>query len=175
MQVLYDFMCMSALPVGMHHNHATLLDGPLQMVFDVKRRNRGVGIAGYDIPENELEAEGTDHVDRDIIEFSIGRAKQRGFMAVSCFEQTNWSENFLSLLVRWMKRQMGMDIAMGADFKKWNLEQGPYLLIVFRDPFPGHEEGGRNLVFNQIIDECLIVARSVSHRAEIERQGNSRA
>ena len=100
MQVLHDFMGMSALPVGMHYNHATLLDGPVQMVFDVKRRNRGVGIAGYDIPENELEAESTDHVDRDIIEFSIGRAKQGGFMAISCFEQTNWSENFLFLLVR---------------------------------------------------------------------------
>lgn len=100
MQVLHDFMCMSALPVGMHHNHATLLDGPLQMVFDLKRRNRRVGIAGYDIPENELETERTDHVDRDIIEFSIGRTKQRGFMTVSCFEQTNWSEDFLFLFVR---------------------------------------------------------------------------
>ena len=68
-----------------------------------------------------------------------------------------------------------MDIAMGADFKKWNLEQGPHLLIVLRYPFPGHEEGGRNLLFNQIIDQSLIVARSVSHRAEIERQSNSRA
>jgi len=135
------------------------------MVFDLKRRNRRVGIAGYDIPENELETETTDHVDRDIIEFSIGRAKQRRFMAVSCFEQTDWSENFFLLLVLGMKRHMGMDIAMGADFKKWNLEQVPYLLIVFRHPFPGHEESGWNLVFNQIIDQCLIIAQSVSHRA----------
>jgi len=100
MQVLHDFICMSALPIGMHHNHATLLDGPLQMVFDLKRRNCGVGIAGYDIPENELEAESMGHVNRDVIELSIGWTKQGRLMTVLCSKQANWSENFLFLLAR---------------------------------------------------------------------------
>lgn len=169
MQVLHNFMCMSALPIGMHHNHAALLDGPLQMGFDLKGRNRRIGIAGYDIPENESKAESTGHVDCDVIELSIGRTKQRRLMTVLCFKETDRSENFFFLLVRYMEGQMGVDIPMGADFKERNLEQSPYLPIVFRHPFPGHKEGGRNLLFNQIVDQCLIVARSVSHRAEIER------
>jgi len=70
---------------------------------------------------------------------------------------------------------MGVDIPMGADFKERNLEQGPYLLIVFCHPFPGHKEGGRDFLFNQIVDQSLIVARPVSHRAEVECQGNSGA
>ena len=69
---------------------------------------------------------------------------------------------------------MGVDLSMGADFKERDLEEGPYLLIVFRDPFPGHEEGGEDLLFNQIVDQCLIVARSIPHRAEIERQRHTR-
>ena len=100
MQVLHDFMCMSALPVRVHHNDATLPDDPLQMVFDPNRRHRRVRIAGYDIPENELETEGTGRVNRDIIELPVGRAKQCRIMTVLGFKQTNRSENFLFLLVR---------------------------------------------------------------------------
>ena len=70
---------------------------------------------------------------------------------------------------------MGVDFPVGANFKEWDLEEGPYLLIVFRDPFSGHEEGRGDLLFNQIVDQCLIVACSIPHRAEIERQRNSRA
>ena len=69
---------------------------------------------------------------------------------------------------------MGVDLSMGADFKERDLEEGPYLLIVFRHPFPGHKEGGRDLLLNQIVDQCLIVARSLPHRAEVERQRDSR-
>ena len=100
MQVLHDLMRMSALPVGMHHDDATLPDEPLQSVFDLDRRERRVGIAGHDIPENELEAEGAGHVDGVVVELPIGRAKQRRVMTVLGFEQANWSENFLFLLVR---------------------------------------------------------------------------
>ena len=69
---------------------------------------------------------------------------------------------------------MGVDFPMGADFKERDLEEGPYLLVVFRDPFSGHEEGSGDFLFNQIIDQCLIVARSFTHRAEVERQRDSR-
>ena len=68
---------------------------------------------------------------------------------------------------------MGVDLPMGADFKERDLEEGPYLLIVFRHPFSGHEEGGGDLLLNQIVDQCLIVARSFTHRAEVERQRDS--
>ena len=73
-----------------------------------------------------------------------------------------------------MERQMGVDFPMGADFKEWNLKEGLHLPIVFRDPFSGHEEGGRDPLLNQIVDQCLIVARSIPHRAEIERQRHTR-
>ena len=63
---------------------------------------------------------------------------------------------------------MGVDLPMGADFKERDLEEGPYLLIVFRHPFAGHKEGGGDLLFNQIIDQGLIVACSIPHRAKIE-------
>lgn len=65
---------------------------------------------------------------------------------------------------------MGVDLPMGADFKERDLEEGPYLLVVFRHPFSGHEEGGGDLLLDQIVDQCLIIARSVPHRAEVERQ-----
>ena len=68
---------------------------------------------------------------------------------------------------------MGMDLPMGTDFKKRDLEQSPYLLIVLRHPFPGHKEGGRNFLLNQIVDQRLIIARSVAHRAEVECQCDS--
>ena len=55
---------------------------------------------------------------------------------------------------------MGVDLPMGADFKERDLEEGLYLFIVFRHPFSGHEEGGGDLLLNQIVDQCLIVARS---------------
>ena len=100
MEVLHHLVRMSAFPVGVHHDDATLPDYLLQSVFDALRRECRVGIAGLDIPENELEAEGTGHVDCVIVEFPIGRAKQRRVMTVFGFEQTNWSENFLFLLVR---------------------------------------------------------------------------
>ena len=69
---------------------------------------------------------------------------------------------------------MGVDLPMGADFKERDLEEGPYLLIVLLHPFAGHEEGGGDLLFNQIVDQCLIVAHSYTHRAEVERQRDSR-
>ena len=100
MQVLHDLVRMSALPVGVHHDDTALPNQPLQLVFDLDRRERRIGIAGHDIPENELEAEGAGHVDGVVIELPIGRAKQRCVMTVLGFEQTNWPENFLFLLVR---------------------------------------------------------------------------
>jgi hypothetical protein len=69
---------------------------------------------------------------------------------------------------------MSVDLPMGADFKERNLEEGSYLLMVLRHPFPGHEEGSRDLLLDQIVDQRLIVARSLPHRAEIERQRDSR-
>ena len=68
---------------------------------------------------------------------------------------------------------MGVDFPMGADFKEWDLEEGPYLWIVFRDPFSGHEEGGGDFLLNQVVDQSLIIARSLTHRAEVERQRDS--
>src|SRR5262245_52611002 len=100
MQTLHDLVRMSALSVGMHHNHTTLLDGPLQMVFDPDRRDRRVGIAGHDIPKNEPETESTGYVNRVVIELSIRRAKQSRVMTVLSLEQTNGSKDFLFLPVR---------------------------------------------------------------------------
>jgi len=174
MEVLHNLMRMLPLPVGMHHDDATLPNKPLQPALNLARRERGVGIAGHDIPQNELEAEGTGHIDRVIVEFPIGRAKQGRVVTVLGFEQTNWSENFLFLLFCRLKRHMSVDFPMGADLKERDLEESLHLLIVFRDPFPGHEERGRDLLLYQIVDQCLIVARSVPHRAEIERQGDPR-
>lgn len=68
---------------------------------------------------------------------------------------------------------MGVGLPMGADFEKRDLEQSPYLLIVFRDPFPGHKEGGGNFLLDQIVDQRLIVARSVAHWTEVECQCDS--
>ncbi len=99
MQVLHDLVCMSAFPVGMHHNDAALPDQPFEPVFDPDCGECRVGIAGHDIPENELEAEGSGHVDRVVVEFPIGRAKQRRVMTVLGFKQTNRSKNFLLLLI----------------------------------------------------------------------------
>jgi hypothetical protein len=96
-------------------------------------------------------------------------------MTILGFEKANRSENLVFLLLRRMERQMSMDFSMGTDFKKRNLEESPYLLIVFGHPFPGHEECGRNLLLNQIVDQYLIVARSVTDGAEVERQGDSGA
>ncbi len=100
MEVLHDFVRMLPLPVGMHYDDATLPDKPLQPALNLARRERGVGIAGHDIPENELEAESAGYVDRVVVELAVGRAKQRRVMAVLGLEQTNWSENFSLLLVR---------------------------------------------------------------------------
>jgi len=69
---------------------------------------------------------------------------------------------------------MGMYFSMGADFKERNLKEGAYLLIMFRHPFPGHKECGGNLLLNEIVDQCLIVASPFLHGAEIERQRDSR-
>ena len=68
---------------------------------------------------------------------------------------------------------MGVDLSVCADFKERDLEQGPYLLIVFRHPFPGHEERGGNLLLDHIVDQCLVVARSFLYRTEVERQRDS--
>ena len=68
---------------------------------------------------------------------------------------------------------MRMDFPMGADFEERNPEEGLHLAIMFRNPLSGHEEGGGDFLFNQIVDQRLIVARSVTHRAEVERQRNS--
>jgi hypothetical protein len=51
-----------------------------------------------------------------------------------------------------MKRQMGVDLSMGADLKERDLEQGPYLWIVFGHPFAGHKEGGGDFLLDQIVD-----------------------
>ena len=99
MQVLYNLVGMSALPVGVHHNDASLPDKPFQSVFDPDCGEGRIRIAGHDIPENELEAEVAGHVDRVVVELPVGRAKQCGFMTVLGFEQTNRSENFLFLLI----------------------------------------------------------------------------
>src|SRR5262245_57545890 len=104
MEVLHDFVGMYALPVGVHHNDATLSDNPFQSVFDPDSGEGRVGIAGHDIPENELEAEGTGYVDRVVVELPIGRTKQRRIMIVPRFEQPNRSENLLFLLVGRMER-----------------------------------------------------------------------
>ena len=69
---------------------------------------------------------------------------------------------------------MGVDLPMGADFKEWDLEEGLYLFIVSHHPISGHEEGGWDLLLNQVVDQCLIVARSSPHRAEVECQRDSR-
>jgi hypothetical protein len=159
----------------MHHDDTTLPEEPLQSVFDLDRREHWVGIPGHDIPENELETEGAGHLDGFLIELPIGRAKQRRVMTILGFEKANRSENLVFLLLRRMERQMSMDFSVGTDFKERNLEESPYLLIVFGHPSPGHEECGRNLLLNQIVDQYLIVARSVTDGAEVERQGDSGA
>ena len=69
---------------------------------------------------------------------------------------------------------MGVDLPMGTDFKERDLEEGLYLFFVSRHPISGHEEGGGDLLLNQIVDQCLIVARSYPHRTEVERQRDSR-
>ena len=99
MQVLHDLVSMPTLPIGMHHNDTPLPDQPFEPVFDPDCGECRIGIAGHDIPENELEAEGLGHVNRVVVEFPIGRAKQRRVMAVLGVEQTNRSENFLLLLI----------------------------------------------------------------------------
>jgi hypothetical protein len=43
---------------------------------------------------------------------------------------------------------MGVDLPVRADFEERDLEEGPYLLIVFRHPFSGHEEGGGDLLLD---------------------------
>ena len=86
MEVLHHLVRMSALPVGVHHDDTTIPDELLQSVFDPDRRERWVGIAGHDIPENELEAEGAGHVDGVIVELPIRRAEQRRVMTVLGFE-----------------------------------------------------------------------------------------
>ena len=75
MQVLHDFVRMFTFPVGVHHNDATLSDKLFQPVFDPDSGEGRIGIAGHDIPENELEAECTGHVDSVVVELPIGRAK----------------------------------------------------------------------------------------------------
>lgn len=174
MEVLHNLVRMLALPVGMHHNDATLPDEMFQVVFNLKGSQCGVGVAGHDIPKNKLESKGAGYVDGVVIELPIGRAKQGRVVTVLRFEQTNRSEHLLFLLLGRMERHMRMDFPMGADFKEWNLEEGFHLPIVFRDPFSRHEEGGRDLLLNQIVDQCLVIARSGPHRAEVERQGNPR-
>ena len=135
MKVLHHLMGVFPLSVGMHHNDAALPDKPLQSTLDLARRERGVRIAGHDIPENKLEAEGSGHVDGVIVELPIGRTEQGRVMMVFGFEQTNQSKNFLFLFLRRMERHMRMDFPMGADFKEWNLKEGLHLPIMFRDPF----------------------------------------
>ena len=173
LEVLYRLVRMFSLSVRMHHDDAALPDKPPQSALDLVRRKRGVRIAGHDIPENKLEAEGSAHVDGVVVELPIGRTKQGRVMIVFGFEQTNRSEDFLFLLLRRMERHMRMDFPVGADFKEWNLKEGLYLLMVFRDPPSRHKESGGDFLLYQIVDQRLIVARSVTHRAEVERQRNS--
>ena len=175
MEVLDDLVGMFALSVGMHHDHAALPDQSFQLVFNLDRRNRRVRIARDHVPQNEPKAEGSNHVDGIVVEFPIGRAKQGCPMTVLGIEETNRAKDFLFLLLWRMEWQMGMDVPMGTDFKEWNLEEGVHLLIMLRDPFSGHEEGRGDLVLDQIVDQFLIVARPVSHRAEVEREGYPRA
>ena len=99
MQVLHNLMRVSALPIGVHYDDATLPDEPLQSIFDLDRRERRVRIPGHDIPENELETESAGYGDGVVVELPIRRAKQRRVMTVLGFEQANWSENFLLLLL----------------------------------------------------------------------------
>ncbi len=173
LEVLYRLVRVFPLSVRVHHNDTPLPDKPLQSALDLVRRKRGVRIAGHDIPENKLEAEGSGHVDGVVVELPIGRTKQGRVMIVFGFEQTNRSEDFLFLLLRRMERHMRMDFPVGADFKEWNLKEGLHLPIMFRDPPSRHKESGGDLLLYQIVDQRLIVARSVTHRAEIERQRNS--
>lgn len=70
---------------------------------------------------------------------------------------------------------MGMNFSMGADFEERNLEEGFHLAIMFRNPLSGHEEGGRDFLFYQIVDQRLIVARSVTHWTQVECQRDSGA
>ena len=135
LEVLYCFVRMFPLSVRMHHDDTAIPDKPLQSAFDLVRRQRGVRIAGHDIPENKLEAEGSGHVDGVIVELPIGRTEQGRVMMVFGFEQTNRSKNFLFLFLRRMERHMRMDFPVGADFKEWNLKECLHLPIMFRDPF----------------------------------------
>ena len=152
MEILHHLMRMLALPVRMHDDDTSLPDKPLQPTLDLDRRERGVGIAGHDIPQNELEAECAGHINRIVVELSVRRAKQGRIMLVLGFEQANRSEHFLFLLLRRMERHMLVDVPMGADFKEWDLEESLYLPSMLRHPFPGHEEGGRDFPLNQIVD-----------------------
>lgn len=67
MEVLHHLMCMFPLPVGMHHDDTAFSDEPFQPALNLVRRERGVRIAGHDIPENKLEAEGSGHVDGVVV------------------------------------------------------------------------------------------------------------
>jgi hypothetical protein len=170
MQVLHDLVRMNPPPVGVHHDDAAISDEPLQSVFDPDRREGWVWIAGHDIPKNKSKVESVGHTDGVVVELSVGRAKQLCIMTVLGFEKTNRTENFLFLLFCRKERQMRVDLPMGADFKERDLKESPYLPIVFRYPFSGHEEGGRDLLLDQIVDQGLIETCSVTHWAEVKRQ-----
>ena len=100
MQILHNLVRMFAFPIGVHHDDAPLPDESPQSIFDPDSRERRVGIAGHNIPENKLKAEGPGHLDRVVIELPIGGTEERRVMTVLGFEQMNWTKNFPFLLVR---------------------------------------------------------------------------
>lgn len=174
-KVLNDLPRVFALSVGVHDDNAALTNESLESIINLRGGQGGIWIAGDDIPENELQTEGMDDLDSLVVEFAVGGTEQRGVMAVLGFEKSDGSQNFLLLLIDWMHRQVGMDLAVGADFKERNLEKRSYLMIVFCDPFTGQEEGGRDFVVDQIINEGLIVSRAALNWAEIESERHARA
>lgn len=175
MEILHHLVSVLALPVGMHHDDAPLSHKPLQSVFDLDRGQGRVWIAGHDIPKNKLESEGAGYVDSLVVKLPVRRTKQSRAVTVFGSEQTDRPKHFLFLLLCRLKRHMSVDIPMGADFEERDLQESLHLPIVFCDPFSRHEEGRRNLLLDQIVDQRLIIARSVPHWAEIERQRNSGA
>lgn len=169
-KVLNDLPCVFALSIGVHDDDATLPNQPFESRIDLFGGESGVRIAGFNIPEYQLQTESLNGLDGLVVEFAVGRSEQCRVMAILGLEQPDRSKNFLPLFIDRMHRQVSVDLSVSADFKKWNPEEPFNLVVVFSNPPAGQEEGGRDFVLDQIINECLIIPRSVQDRAEIESQ-----
>ena len=133
-----------------------------------RRRQLRIRIARDHRPLDETQPRIRDDRPRVVVELAVGRAEERGTIAVLRCQEVDRPHDLDPLAGDVQRRQVTVTLPVRAELEERYGEQLPHLGVMGRDPAPGGEERRGHVLRFEEVDERPIPARTLQHRTEVE-------